>query len=815
LEKYICIHGHFYQPPRENPWLEAIEIQDSAYPYHDWNERVTAEAYAPNTASRILRDGNRIVRIVNNYARISFNFGPNLLAWMESHHPDTYRAILEADRASRGAFSGHGSAIAQPYNHMIMPLANHRDKHTQVLWGIRDFQHRFGRSPEGMWLPETAVDIQTLEVMAELGIKFTILAPYQASRERSIGSRIWNDVRGGRINPTRAYVQRLPSGRAINIFFYDGPISHAIAFERLLDNGEAFARRFLGAFARSQSEPQLVHVATDGETYGHHHRYGDMALAYAIHHIESNNLAQLTNYGEFLAKHPPEYEVEVIENTSWSCAHGVERWRSNCGCNAGGHPGWSQAWRSPLREALDWLRDTLASAYEDRARAYLKDPWAARNDYVEVVLDRSHESLGRFLERHAARPLSSTETVTALKLLEMQRHAMLMYASCGWFFDDISGLETVQVLQYAGRAIQLAQELFGEESETRLLEMLFLQRLERAKSNLPEHADGRRIYEKLVKPAMVDLKKVTAHYAISSLFEEYEQRAKVHCYVIDRHDYLAFHFGRAKLAVGRAKVASEITTESADLSFGVLHFGDHTLNAGVREYQDEEAYKEMVREVTRVFNMGDFPGVLRLLDRHFGGSTYSLRSLFRDGERRVLEHIMKSTLAEAEAMYHQLYDRNYPLMRFLTDLGYPLPRAFLSDAEFILNTELRRALSSPTLATEPATIMGLLEDARLWKVQLDSEGLRYLLKQTLEDMMGEFASSCDDVARLRNMVAAVSVARSMPFDVDMWKVQNLYYQVLQSAYPRFQERAREGDEAAQEWVSLFVSLGQRLSIQVG
>ena len=354
MERYICIHGHFYQPPRENPWLEEVELQDSAYPYHDWNERITAQCYAPNTASRIFDQEGRIVDIINNYSKISFNFGPTLLSWMERHKPDVHAAIIEADRLSQERFSGHGSAIAQVYNHMIMPLAGKRDKYTQVIWGIRDFRRRFGRDPEGMWLPETAVDIESLEILTELGIKFTLLAPRQAHRVKRIrkGAK-WNDISEGRIDPTMPYICLLPSGRTIHLFFYDGPISQDLAFGGLLSSGEGFANRLAGAFADFRDWPQIVHIATDGETYGHHHRYGDRALAYCLYLIESQNMATLTNYGEYLEKHPPTHLVEIFENSSWSCIHGIERWRNSCGCSSGMYPGWIQEWRSPLREAMD------------------------------------------------------------------------------------------------------------------------------------------------------------------------------------------------------------------------------------------------------------------------------------------------------------------------------------------------------------------------------------------------------------------------------------------------------------------------------
>ncbi len=367
MERFVCIHGHFYQPPRENPWLEAVEFQESAYPYHDWNERISAECYAANARARILDGENRIAAIVNNYASMSFNFGPTLLSWLQTERPDVYAAILEADRASAARFSGHGSALAQPYNHMILPLADARDRLTQVAWGIRDFEHRFGRRPEGMWLPETAVDLPSLETLAAAGIRFTILAPHQATHVRTIeaaGTAAWREVGEATLDPAQAYRVALPSGAEIAVFFYDGPVSRAVAFDPvLLSKGENLAERLLGAFVDTRAHVELVHVASDGETYGHHHRHGDMALAFALRTLESGSRARLTNYGEYLERHPPVEEVRIAERTSWSCAHGVERWRSDCGCQTGSHPGWSQTWRAPLRDALDGLRDALGPLY--------------------------------------------------------------------------------------------------------------------------------------------------------------------------------------------------------------------------------------------------------------------------------------------------------------------------------------------------------------------------------------------------------------------------------------------------------------------
>jgi alpha-amylase/alpha-mannosidase (GH57 family) len=804
MERYLCIHCHFYQPPRENPWLEAIELQDSAYPYHDWNERITAECYAPNSAARILDPEQRIVQIVNNYRHISFNFGPTLLSWLEAKSPEVYAAILRADHESARHFSGHGSALAQAYNHMILPLANHRDQRTQVLWGMRDFQRRFGRDPEGMWLPETAVDVHTLEVLADAGIKFTLLAPHQAKQVRSLRRGNWKNVEGGKIDPTRVYVCRLPSGRSIALFFYDGPISGAVAFEGLLSNGEQFANRLLGGFDDTRRWAQLMHIATDGETYGHHSPHGDMALAYALHYIESKQLARITNYGEYLAKYPPTHEVEILENTSWSCVHGVSRWKEDCGCNSGGHRGWNQQWRGPLRATLDWLRDTVAGPYEEMARPLLKDPWAARDDYVGLVSDRDAAARWRFFERHAARTLEPHEIVLALKCLELQRHALLMYTSCGWFFDDLTGIETVQVIFYAARALQLAQELFGEG-----LERQFFERLAKAASNVPEHGDGARVYQKWIKPAMVTLLGVGAHYAISSAFNGYESHDAIYCYDADRQDYQVQQTGRARLTVGHAVIRSQITVEEVNITFGVLHFGDHNVNAGVRHFFDLQSYSQTVKELTDAFVHGEMAEVLRGIDRHFAGNSYSLKSLFRDEQRRILQQIMGNVLSEAEASYRGIYDSHAALLRFLAEVHMPLPGVLRRTAEFVLNSALRREFQAEQLDLE--RIAALVESARRDGVTLDAAGLGYVLRKRLDRMMEALASEPRDLARLREMGAAVKLARSLSFETDLWRVQNGYWQLLQTVYPEVRGLSEAN---AQAWLSHFTALGMHLGFRL-
>ncbi|HEU5069194.1 MAG TPA: DUF3536 domain-containing protein [Verrucomicrobiae bacterium] len=806
MEKYLCIHGHFYQPPRENPWLEAVELQDSAFPYHDWNERITAECYAPNATARRLDAEGRIIDIVNNYSSISFNFGPTLLAWMEEKAPDVLASVVEADRRGRERFSGHGGALAQAYNHMILPLSNRRDKVTQVIWGIRDFEHRFGRLPEGLWLPECAADEASLEVLAAQGIKFTILSPYQAARIRPLGEPHWTDVNGGHIDPSRAYQVNLPSGRSIAVFFYDAPVSKAVAFEYLLNSGEAFAHRLLEGYDDGRDWPQLMHIATDGESYGHHHHYGEMGLAAALHYIESNQLAALTNYGEFLERHPPTHEVRIHEKSAWSCSHGVRRWHSDCGCNSGGRPGWNQRWRQPLRDALDWLRDELAPQFETRAGELFHDPWRARDAYISVILDRSEENVTRFLREHAARELSEEERLTALRLLEMQRHAMLMFTSCGWFFDELSGIETVQIMCYAGRALQLARGVTGRD-----LEPAFLDRLARARSNLAEHRNGRLIFEKFVKPSTMDREWLGAHFAVSSLFERYPEKARIYRFHFEQQHREELEAGKARLILGRARVTFEITGAADLLSYAALHLGDHNVNCGVRYFRGEEEFQTLLSDLREAFGRADFPRVIRLMDRHFGESNYSLKDLFRDEQRKILNLILASTGQDLESRYRQITDQYMPLMRFLKDIDAPLPTALKTAADYVLNAELRRQFE----AEEPdlARVRMLADEAHAGSVELHTEELAYAIKSHLDRRLERLTQAADDAALLARAAEVAEAVQSIGIEVNLWKTQNLYFRLLHDVAPSHRARAAD-DAAARAWVEQFDRLGEKLVFKI-
>lgn len=785
--RYICIHGHFYQPPRENPWLEEIELQDSASPFHDWNERINEECYAPNAVSRILNPERLVIDISNNYKKMSFNFGPTLLSWMSRKASETHKAIIQADNESK--FSGHSPAMAQAYNHMIMPLANPRDKRTQVKWGIRDFEHRFGRKPEGMWLPECAVDLESLDIMAEHGIKFVVLAPHQFSRFRKIGEDQWKESKEADLKTP--YLCRLPSGRTISIFFYFGPASRDTAFANVLDNGEIFAKRLISEF--SGDGPQIVAIATDGETYGHHHKQGEMALAYCFYYLESNRLANVTVFGEYLEKHPPTHEAEIVEKTSWSCAHGVERWMSDCGDNSGTHPGWNQGWRTPLRWAMDWLREALIPIYEREAAIYLKDPWAARDDYIDIILDRSTENVDRFFSRHATRDLSLNDKVRALKLLEMQRHAMLMYSSDGWFFDEISGIETTQVMKYAARAIQTAKFVTGID-----LEPEYANILHGAKSNIPDFKDGANIYRMLVKPSAVDLERVVAHYAISSIFEDYPETAKVYSYRVKREAYDLQKLGEQRLAIGRLHVRSDITWVEETFNFAVLHFGDHNVNAGVQKFWGEEQTRIMQDEVKGAFSKGNLPDVIRLMDKHFGKNTYNLWHLFRNEQVKIFNQILKAQMDEIDGTLRRTYEHHAPAIMVMGSLGVPMPDVLNAIGKFIVNTDLQKVLEAPEI--DLAKLKQVAEDAKKFYSDINRSSLGYIAGKRVTKLMEKIKKTPEDIGQMEALNKTLEIIESLQLGPNLWKAQNILFSISRSLYPQMKERADKGDETARRWL---------------
>jgi alpha-amylase/alpha-mannosidase (GH57 family) len=804
-KRFICIHGHFYQPPRENPWLETVETQDSAAPYHDWNERVCAECYATNGAARIVNNKGLITRIVNNYARIHYDFGPTLLSWLKDNAPRTHRMILDGEKRSRKGFRGHSSAMAQVYNHIIMPLANTRDRVTQIRWGIADYIYRFGTQPEGMWLAETAADTESLELLAQHGIRYTILAPHQCKKIRPLkGIGEWTNTPGDSVDTRQPYLVRFASGTSIAVFFYDGPTSRAIAFDGLLNSGDTYVARLKSGF-KDTSAPQLVHVATDGESYGHHHKYGEMALAYTLKLLEQDKTVKLTNYGSFLEQFPPEYEAEIVDDTSWSCVHGVERWRSNCGCN-GGKP-YNQLWRAPLRQAFDELRDAIAPLTERAGAELFKDVWAARDAYIDVILNRSEENVDRFLKAHETHPLSVDESVRALQLMEMQRNSQLMYTSCGWFFDDISGIETVQVITYGARTLQLAQEIFGADALA--LEPALLARLAQARSNVSSAGDGAQIYKNSVSTMQLGLEQVAAHYAISSVFSSFADETDLFSYHVRRISNEVHTSGRGRLALGRAHIASTITYKQQSFSFAVLHFGDQNITAAVKPYEEKDAadFEAFSAQAAEQVQQAKFPDVIRLLDRYYGHVDYSLTSLFTDEQRRIIRMILNSTLSDIETSLTTIYEDHANLLHFLSQTGLPKPRALTLAASFAINAGLRRALETDPI--DQALLRSFLQLAKADQVELETATLSYIADQRMKRAMIELQMSSGSFEILDRALAMCKAVGELPFELNLWQAQNIWYEILRasSSSPK-----NISSEDRPRWDKCFAELGTCLSI---
>lgn len=679
---FLAIHGHFYQPPRENPWLEAVELQPSALPCHDWNERVNNECYAPNSVSKVVNNKNEVMSIVNNYEYMSFNFGPTLLSWMEEFAPTAYERIIKADIKSVEDHNGHGNAIAQVYNHMIMPLANELDKQTQVKWGIKDFEYRFGRKPEGMWLAETAVDDDTLRVLEENGIKFTILSPFQAKCVKKIDENNWQDVSWGNIDPARSYRYYIKSapGKFIDLFFYDGAISKSVAFDELLTDGNKFLKRLQDGISYDRNYPQLVNIATDGESYGHHTKFGDMALAFVMAMKVKDSGFTVTNYAEYLDKYRSDWQVQIKDVSSWSCSHGVGRWCEDCGCSTGGHAGWNQKWRRPLRDAMDYLRDSVTPLFKEYGQKYFKDFLSARYNYIDVILDRSITNVKQFQQEYFLPDLSEEDKVNAMKLLEMQRQAMLMYTSCGWFFCEISGIETVQIMKYAARVIQLAQDFTDNDFETKYLEILSA-----AQSNYKEIGNGKDIYERFVKPSVITEKQIVSLWAVSSLYEDVEDEEDVYCYTITKKSYKKVQKGDSHFVVGHVEVQSKVTLERHNLMFALLQYTGGDFHCTIKEYDEE--YPEMQKELIRTYMVNPLTEIIRALDGYFGKEYFTLKDIFIEERRKILQILMRERLDEFAKTYEDIYNEGKSSVLHLQALGLDIPNEFKIAAQYTLTRQ--------------------------------------------------------------------------------------------------------------------------------
>lgn len=776
--KYICIHGHFYQPPRENAWLEQIEVQESAAPFHDWNERINDECYGPNAHARILDSSGKIVDITNNYEKISFNMGPTLLSWMELHRPDTYQLILDADKESLKHFNGHGSAIAQVYNHIIMPLASRRDKETQIKWGLYDFEKRFSRPSEGIWLAETAVDTETLECLYDNGVKYTILAPNQAKRFR--GDSEWHEG----INPNRPYIVKLSGNRQMVLYFYNGEVSQQVAFNGLLNDGKRFAENLMNGFTKSANEPELLNIATDGESYGHHHRMGEMALAYCLHHLENNTDATVTNYGAYLAENEPTYQAEIHENSSWSCAHGVERWKSNCGCHTGGEANWNQEWRAPLRQGLDWLKDKIDTIYETELSSFVKDPWNLRDRFVEIVYQADKRHYLPFLEKYL--PEVSREQIThAIRMLEMQRNGMLMFTSCGWFFNDVSGIETVQILQYANRAIQLAER----ESEVNL-ESKFLEYLAKGHSNLPEFGSIKDIYDKYVTPKRMTLSKVGMHYGVHVLFAENPNALQVFNYNIETNNFKRFKSGQQVLCVGRAEVRSKVTLSVKYMSFAVLYLGNHHVIGGTSDDYNEKNFFELADKLEYEFKESQIASVISDIQEHFAHTKFSFFDLMKDEQKKILDEVIDQNVEDAVSSISRISKQNYGLLNLMRKQKLIPPAVLWQNLKIKLQYDLQSALNDLSVKGDYGAVFIALIEFKNWNIKPEGR-FGYKFTKSIDYLI--------ERGRLEpfQTITLLNYLEEMSLELNPIQMQNYVF-----------EKIRQKDE--RDWTELAIRIGIRI-----
>jgi alpha-amylase/alpha-mannosidase (GH57 family) len=820
--RHLIIHGHFYQPPRENPWTEQIERQESAAPYHDWNERIANECYLPNALSRRLDDRGRITKLINNYEWISFNFGPTLLSWLEDKFPAAYERLLEADRASAKRLAGHGNAIAQCYNHVIMPLASRGDQETQIRWGVYDFERRFSRESEGIWLPETAINGVTLEVLIQFSFRFILLSPHQALRIRPLdGSSGWKDVSKGSIPPGFPYRCFAPAGRGkrdaarfIDVFFYDAPLSQDVSFSHLLRNGDDLAAAIDLAYPRSGGD--LVVAATDGEVYGHHEPFADMALSYLIESAGPRRGLTMTNFGAYLAAHEPRYEVELKpgpngEGTSWSCFHGVGRWKDDCGDSTGGRPGWNQKWRAPLRAGLGALGETLAALYEKEAAGLFKDPLRARDGYIRVIEERTRDAAMEFVSDQAARELSPAEVARALALLECQRNAQLMFTSCGWFFGDVSGLETVQIMRYAARAIELA----GTD-QWLPLEKKLLAEFKGAVSNVPGMGTAANIYNGAVKDSIVSRPCFVALYAITSHLSGNGQIERICGNPVRSLGETAQRIAEDHVKIGSLEIVSRITLEAALYEYLLYVEDEASFVCFVRERRSEAEFRDMVERIEKMAKAGLVAEIRPAASEYFDSKRFTIRNFLAEDRERILRRFTANRLEVIEARFAGIFDESKHLLLLLKDANIPVPQNILIPAQTHLTKRLvaeveqwERSLNPPGLAG----IRRIVTQAATFGVPIDTSSAAASFSELILENIKQLADELDAGAAPA-LEQFVNLADEMGIRTNYRDIQNRLYEILETKIsPLLDELSQHpGDrEKKKPAIAAFLRLARRFN----
>lgn len=695
FKKYVVIHGHFYQPPRENPWLDYIEQQYTAFPAHDWNERIAWECYNPNGIARINDKDGKVVDLINNYKYMNFNFGPTLLKWYEKRLPEHYKCVTDAAKDVKEQ-TGFSNAIAQAYNHTILPLSDFKDSLTQVLWGLADFKFRFGFNAEALWLPETACNAATLKLLIDQGMKYVILSPTQAKAVRRMGSQNWIDVSDNSIDSRRPYVwldkdekgEPLPK-RSIAVFFYDGNLSKSIAFEDVMKDSYSAGRRFLAAFNPAAQEDQIVSVAADGETFGHHRKFADLTLAHLFSHEFPANGIEVTSYAKYLEAHPPQWEAEIKKGddntgTAWSCSHGVNRWRGGCLCGADDNS--HTQWRAPLRSALNEIAQHIDKVYEKEAGKYFTDVWQARNKYIDVMLDNSLTD--RFLkEQTGGKQLEEQERLQLIKLLEMQKYKMFMFTSCGWFFSDISRIEAVQNLKYAAKAVEIA-ETFGEPG----LEQILINRLEFASSNWREFKNGADVYKKLVQPSKFNSKQILAQYALSQLVSVSKEKSSLYFYDIVATNSYRRMVDAYTFAAGTLKLKNRYTGEKANCVYCSIISQGAFPRAYISFFNAPEKFAAIKKFFDSVTVDTVWQGLGSEVESIIDKQPYTLHDLIPEVRRDILINIYELKLQELRATNRRLFSEYMPLIEQWHGLDLEVPKDIMSDTEICSRQYVSSAL---------------------------------------------------------------------------------------------------------------------------
>ena len=773
--KYICIHGHFYQPPRENPWLGQIEIQDSAHPYRNWNERIDNECYGRNGAARVLNSKGKIIKIINNYEYISFNFGPTLLEWLKQDAKDTYKQILRADTKSAQKTNGNGNAMAQVYNHIIMPLATYEDKKTQVIWGIKDFIHRFRRMPKGMWLAETAVDTESLEVLAKYKIAFTVLAPRQAQSIRKMGDKNWHSVNETNIDTRRPYLINLPSGNNIVVFFYDGSVSRDVAFNGMLNDGKHFAHSLMRNFDNNQ-EPQLVNIAIDGETFGHHHKSGEMALAYCVHYTQECLDAKIINYSGYLEKFPPTYEARIHENSSWSCVHGIERWRSNCGCAADPGSGWSQEWRTTLRDTFNKLRDKLFDFYMDKCSNFTDDPLQARNDVIQILLATNKvHATRKFVCLHRNRLLSQEERKIFLRLMQMQYNSMLMFTSCGWFFDEVSGLEPTQNMRYADRACAIYQKITKQDISIELIE-----KLSAAKSNLPQFKNAKEVFEAFVLPSRSSFPKIAMYLAFKSLLFEKIIELKNDRYKIYLESFHKREFGGIRAGMGKILMQSLSTLNKYSFYFVACHLhlenmsfiGGYSENMPQKEFAESQKLFQKIEKI-RVSN------VLDIINKYFSQNMFFYRDLLKENQREIARIVLQREINPSRNFYEDLYEKTYAAAEHLANNTVQLPYIFESNIKVVLVYKFLDIFADDVDMIDIQALRKEIKDIQHWKLNLQLQEVALVIANKILQMMRKLDKNIRKLKLIENITSVLTILQEISIDINLWRSQNHFLYLYQ------------------------------------